>query len=302
MRLIYGILLFVMISACSFTPEVKETATPHLTEPIKASETKAPQAINTLQASQTSAPTSTDTLQVTATTVKTETIETPGIESTALTSVPDDGEKLTLMTSDGVQLAAFFYAPENLNEDTEILILVHEAYRGHRSWDEFRSAAHENGYAVIALDLRGHGQSSGDQVFTEAMDHDIDAVVDWISVSPDLNEDRIAIAGASVGANLALRAGARHPQIKSVVLLSPGMMYWEIGIEAAMLDYGGRPLLLVASEQDTYSATSVQRLKELGGAADILVLYPGAAHGTDMIRNQPDLAPMMFDWFEQTMD
>lgn len=179
---------------------------------------------------------------------------------------------------------------------------MHEAYRDHSSWDDFRIAAKENGYAVVALDLRGHGQSGGDLVFDEAMDHDIDAVLDWISAFPDLNEDRIAIAGASVGANLALRAGARHPQIKTVVLLSPGMLYWEIGIESAILEYGRRPLLLVASEGDAYPATSVQRLNELGRGYDKLVIYPGSGHGTDMIRSQPDLTPMMFDWFEQTMD
>ena len=120
------------------------------------------------------------------------------------------------MASDGVQLAVDFYSPDGLIDDPDVLILVHEAYRDRSSWDGFRIAALESGYAVIALDLRGHGQSGGDQVFDEAMDHDIDAVLNWISASPDLNVDRVAIAGASVGANLALRAGARHPQIKTL--------------------------------------------------------------------------------------
>ncbi|MCJ7658074.1 MAG: hypothetical protein MUO67_02875, partial [Anaerolineales bacterium] len=182
------------------------------------------------------------------------------------------------------------YTPESLNSDTPVIILVHEAYRDHSSWDGFRIAALKNGYAVIALDLRGHGQSGGDQVFDEAMDHDIDAVIDWISASPDLNVDRVAIAGA------------RHPQIKTLVLLSPGMMYWEIGIDSAILDYGRRPLLLVASEGDAYSATSVQRLNEIGRGYDKLVIYPGAGHGTEMIGRQPDLTPLMLDWFQQTMD
>lgn len=262
------------MSACSVTPEVKETPAAELTEPVPVS----------------------------ALTVKTHTVEAAEIEDAAITAEAANSENISLMTADGVQLAAVFYAPESLNEDSFVLILVHEAYRNHSSWDDFSIAALENGYAVIALDLRGHGQSKGEAVFDQAMDHDIDAVLDWISASPDLNKGRIAIAGASVGANLALRAGSRYPQISSLVLLSPGMNYWKLGVKSAMVDYGRRPVLLVASEEDGYSATSAQRLNEIGLGYDKVVLYPGAAHGTRMISRQPDLIPMMLDWFEQTME
>jgi len=271
MRLSFLFLMVLLISGCSVTSEVEEISASLVTEPVQG-------------------------------TAPIEGTETPDIKGTKIPSQPGDGENIILTTSDGVQLAADFYTPESLIDKPDVLILVHEAYRDRSSWDDFRTAAQENGYAVIVLDLRGHGQSGGDLVFDEAMDHDIDAVLACISASPDLNLDRVAIAGASVGANLALRAGARHPQIKSLVLLSPGMNYWEIGIENAILDYGRRPLLLVASEGDAYSATSVQKLNEIGRGYDKLVIYPGAAHGTEMIRGQPDLSLLMLDWFQQTMD
>jgi dienelactone hydrolase len=274
MRLIFVVLLVLLISACSVNPDVKMT----------------------------SGPQAADTDEGSARPEETETPETQMVIAKTATTGEGDGEDITLTTSDGVQLAARFYAPENLNADTAVLILVHEAYRDSSSWEGFHIAALENGYAVIALDLRGHGHSEGDLVFDEAMDRDIDAVMEWIRTTPDLNGDRIIIAGASVGANLALRAGARYPQINTLVLLSPGLMYWEIGTENAILDYGRRPLLLVASENDAYSATSVQKLNELGRGYDKLVIYPGAEHGTEMIRSQPDLSDLIFNWFEQMMD
>ena len=274
MRLSFVVLMVLLISACSVTSDVKMTSGPQVS----------------------------DTEEVSERTEKTKTPETQAVNAKTVTTEEGDGKDIILTTSDGIQLAARLYAPESLNSDTAVLILLHEAYRDRSSWDGFRIAALENGYAVITLDLRGHGQSGGDLVFDEAMDHDIDVVLDWISASPDLNVDRVAIAGASVGANLALRAGARHPQIKSLVLLSPGMMYWEIAIDSAILDYDRRPLLLVASEGDAYSATSVQRLNEIGRGYDKLVIYPSAGHGTEMIRGQPDLTPLMLDWFQQTMD
>jgi len=274
MRLSVVFLLVLLISACSANPDVKMTSGPRVT----------------------------DTEESSARLEKTETPETQTANAKPITTEEGDGKDITLTTSDGVQLAARFYTPENLNADTAVLILVHEAYRDSSSWEGFQTEALENGYAVIALDLRGHGRSEGDLVFDEAMDRDIDAVIEWISASSDLNGDRIVIAGASVGANLALRAAARYPQINTVVLLSPGLMYWEIGTENAILDYGRRPLLLVASEDDAYAAVSVQKLNELGRGYDKLMIYPGADHGTEMIRSQPDLSDLIFYWFEQMMD
>jgi len=274
MRLSVVVLLVLLISACSVNPDVKITS--------------GPQAAATEEGS--------------ARPEKTETPETQAVIAKTVTTEEGDGKDITLTTSDGVQLAARFYAPENPNADTAVLILLHEAYRDSSSWEGFHTTALENGYAVIALDLRGHGRSEGDLVFDESMDRDIDAVLEWISASPDLNGDRIIIAGASVGANLALRAGARYQQIITVVLLSPGLKYWEIVTDDAILDYGRRPLLLVASENDAYSAASVHKLNELGRGYDKLIIYPGADHGTEMIRSQPDLADLIFNWFEQTMD
>ena len=273
MRSICGFLLVALIAACSVTPEVKETPIAELTE---------------------SAPLSSPAED-------TEIKETAETQGAAATSETLNGEQISLLTDDGVQLSVVFYAPDSLIQDSRVLILVHEAFRDRSSWDDFSIAAQEDGYAVIALDLRGHGKSMGEKTFDQAMDQDVDAVLEWIRASPDLNKDHIAIAGASLGANLALRAGARDPQINTLVLLSPGLKYWELEVENAMHEYGRRPVLLVASEEDGYSAVSVQRLNEIGPGYDKLVLYPGEAHGTEMIRSQPDLTVMMLDWFDQTM-
>jgi pimeloyl-ACP methyl ester carboxylesterase len=228
-------------------------------------------------------------------------IETEEIKDAAVTSEILKGEDISLLTADNVQLAAGFYPPVSLNGESRVLLLLHEAYRDRSVWNDFIIAAQEEGFAVIALDLRGHGGSMGGKTFDQAMEQDVDAVLDWVSASPDLNEERVAIVGASLGANLALRAGARHPQINSLALLSPGMNYWEIGIESAMTEYGRRPVLLVASEGDGYAARSVYRLNEIGPGYDKMVIYSGTAHGTQLIRRQPDLIPIILDWFEQTM-
>jgi dienelactone hydrolase len=219
----------------------------------------------------------------------------------AATVVAVSTMKVNLTTSDAVYLKATYYPPKNSTVRADALLLLHEAYDDSRSWDSFGRVAQERGYAVFALDLRGHGQSGGEKTFDRTMDNDVDAALAWLKASPAVNSNRIGIVGASLGANLALRGGARYPEIKSVILLSPGMLLWQIGIAEAIVDYGPRPLLLVASKEDTYPAGTVQTLNEQALGYHRLQIYPGAEHGTKMMMPHPDLTPLMLDWFQKTI-
>ena len=219
----------------------------------------------------------------------------------AATFVAISTMKVNLTTSDGVHLKATYYPPKNSTVRADAILLLHEAYGDSRSWDRFVRVAQERGYAVFVLDSRGHGESGGDKIFDGAMDNDVDAALAWLKAAPNVNSDRIGIVGASLGANLALRGGARYPEIKSVALLSPGILLWQIGIAEAIVDYGPRPLLLVSSKEDAYPAGTVQTLNEQALGYHRLQIYPGAEHGTKMMMPHPDLIPLMLDWFQKTI-
>jgi len=207
---------------------------------------------------------------------------------------------VNLLSNDGVSLQAIFYPPKNSESSPLTLLLLHGAYKDSRSWDVFRSAALEKNYAVFTVDLRGHGNSGGEKTFDESMDNDVDVALTWLLALPEVNGKQISIAGESLGANLALRAGVRHPEINSVILLSPGMQLWELDISEAIVNYGLRPLLLVASEEDSYPFNTVQKLDERAQGNHKLQIYPGAEHGTEMLNSHPDLTILMLDWFQET--
>lgn len=145
-------------------------------------------------------------------------------------------QTIDLTAQDGLSLKASFYPAKGATSPVPALLLLHMAYSDRRAWRSFAQAAQEAGYAVLALDSRGHGESAGEKVFDAAMDRDVDAALTWLVTHAGINPERVGIAGASVGANLALRAGARYPEIKSVALLSPGMQLWDIGIQEAIID------------------------------------------------------------------
>jgi len=206
-----------------------------------------------------------------------------------------------LTTQDGLSLKTSFYPAKGAKSPAPALLLLHMAYSDRRAWHGFAKAAQEAGYAVLALDSRGHGDSAGEKVFDPAMDGDVDAALTWLMTHTRVDPERVGIAGASVGANLALRAGAKHPEIQSVALLSPGMQLWDIGIQEAIVDYGQRSVFITVSEEDAYPAGSCQHLDAMALGEHRLHVFTGAAHGTDMFQVHDDLAPMLLDWFDTTL-
>ena len=208
--------------------------------------------------------------------------------------------EVSLLTSDGVSLKANYYPSLKSESKNDLLLLLHGAYQDSNSWNSFRITAQEAGYAAFTVDFRGHGQSDGEKTFDASMDYDVEAALDWLHTSLDVSEQQIALIGESLGANLALRAGARHPDIPTVILLSPGMILWEISIKEAIFDYGPRPLLMIATEEDSYPAETVRQLDKLTQGTHKLLFFPGEQHGTEMIDTQPNLAILMLTWLQET--
>ncbi len=210
-------------------------------------------------------------------------------------------QTIDLTAQDGLSLKASYYPAKGATSPAPALLLLHMAYSDRRAWRGFAQAAQEAGYAILALDSRGHGESAGEKVFDPTMDWDADAALAWLMARPDINPEHVGVAGASVGASLALRAGAKHSEIKSVALLSPAMQLWDIGLQEAIVDYGQRPMLIVVSEEDAYPAGSCKQLDAMALGEHRLHIYPGAAHGTDIFQSHDDLTPMLLEWFEQTL-
>jgi pimeloyl-ACP methyl ester carboxylesterase len=77
------------------------------------------------------------------------------------------------------------------------------------------------GYRVVAIDLRGHGHSTGRTIgFGKFETTDLSQVLDVLQ-SRGLCDESIGVLGVSYGATLALHWAAREPRIQVVVAISP---------------------------------------------------------------------------------
>jgi dienelactone hydrolase len=213
-------------------------------------------------------------------------------------------QRVTIHTDDGVSLVATWYEPGA--RVAPAVILVHMLHKSRRDWDAVASRLASEGIGALALDLRGHGESSGTIPEGEAADYsvlvrDVTAARKYLSSRGDVQPSRMGIAGASIGANLAVLEAAADPGVTSLALLSPTIDYRGLRIDAAMKKYAARPALLVASDDDAYASRSVKELQKAGGGVREALILNHAGHGTVMLGQDADLARTLVDWFRRTL-
>jgi dienelactone hydrolase len=213
-------------------------------------------------------------------------------------------QRVTIRTDDGVSLAATWYEPGA--RSAPAVILVHMLHKSRRDWESVASRLASEGIGALAFDLRGHGESTGSLQAGETPDYtalvrDITAARRYLASRPDVLQSRIGIAGASIGANLAVLEASADAGIASLALLSPSLDYRGLRIEAAMKKYGSRPALLIASDDDPYAMRSSKDLQKAGSGTREIHVLSHAGHGTAMFGNDPDLARTLVDWFHRTL-
>lgn len=199
-----------------------------------------------------------------------------------------------LETSDKVKIAYNWYPVDNPRGYS---LLIHMMPATKESWKGFAEEMAKEGYESLAIDLRGHGESeggpSGYQKFSDEEHQksilDVEAAIGYLK-ELGADWDKIAIIGASIGANLALQALTNHKVIKKAVLLSAGLNYRGIGAEPLVKKLSaGQGVLFFSSEDDQRAGGNNvemnQRLYDLvpPGVEKEIVIYKKGGHGTDFL-------------------
>jgi hypothetical protein len=209
-------------------------------------------------------------------------------------------QRVVFRTEDGVTLSGTWHEPSV--RPAPAVILIHMLHRSRRDWDAAASRLAFAGIGALTFDLRGHGESQGSAGRDyAAMVQDVKAARRFLSTRGDVLTGRIGIAGASIGANLAALAAADDQAVLSLALLSPSLDYRGLRIEAAVRKFGGRPVLLVASDEDGYAVRTTRDLQKAGAGTREALMLSQAGHGTNMLFRSPELALSLVDWFRRTL-
>ena len=212
--------------------------------------------------------------------------------------------KVDFETSDNVKIIANYWP----SKSERAILLVHMMPATKESWNPFADLLNKNNFAVLAIDLRGHGESviQGDKKLDFRLfmddDHkksllDIDAAINF------LDKKEIFIIGASIGANLALWYQSLHPKIKKTVLLSPGINYRGIdSLKIAKKISENQQVFMVSGDSDGQSPFTNTMMSQ-----SIASLLPhvyhkklaSSAHGSNLLIENMQLMQEIIDWLDQ---
>jgi pimeloyl-ACP methyl ester carboxylesterase len=216
-------------------------------------------------------------------------------------------ENVTLRTSDGMNLRAWF-AP---GERRALVIFVHGGGGNRAQLLAEAIAISRHGYGILAYDSRACGESDGDlESWGDREQHDLAAALDYASSRREIDPQRIAVLGFSIGASTVAMTAARDSRASAVILYATwssladeiadkfgnfGPLTWWPTLFAMRLhgvnpdnvrpiDVIGaihpRPLLMITGTLDADTPVPVmQRVFDAAGSPKELWVVPGAEHG-----------------------
>lgn len=232
--------------------------------------------------------------------------------SPALAAADEDRayQRVEFVTTDGVTVVGDYYPPTGRMLAPPV-ILLHMYGHDRTSWAPMYEVLHNGGFAVLSIDLRGHGESvkpeemnlsqrakDRDSALFNDMYKDVDAAVKWVRQQPNVHPEKLALAGASVGCSVAIHYTSMHDgKVSAVACLSPGTDYLGVNSLEHIAKIEKTPILLVGGKPDLEACEALRAKCETvthrGGG--------GKLHGTDMLGKAKRVERRIADFlFENT--
>ena len=219
-------------------------------------------------------------------------------------SLVQSGKRVTMTTSDNVVIVGTLYAAET---KSPVVLCLHQ-WRSDRShFDGLSVVLQKQGFTVLSIDMRGHGESvrkkdAGMVTADRNAIPDIRAALAFLKSEASADVSRVAIVGASYGSSNAIMYAVTEPSIKAIVLLSPGLNYFNVlPIEPALAQFARGALLAVASAEDLRSVEAVEKIKGLAKTELTTKIFDNAGHGTDILDANVGLQEMIVQFLKKNL-
>jgi uncharacterized protein len=129
-------------------------------------------------------------------------------------------ENVAFVTHDGLTLRGWFVPPSS-DVHGATVVCAHGTGANRSHLLPQAKLLSQVGYGVLLFDFRHHGQSDGRvSSFGIHEVHDLKASFDYLRSRSDVNPERIAVIGHSMGGATALRAAARGLNTQTLVVIS----------------------------------------------------------------------------------
>lgn len=224
-------------------------------------------------------------------------------------------EELTLTTEKGFELKTSYYKSNKAN--SRAVLLLHQCNYNRTMYDDIGKELAEKGIHALSLDFRGFGESINAEFNIEkvqALPRDErrkawrEMSTDWpsdVQLAYDYLRNKISdkgivgVIGASCGGSQAITLAENNP-IKAIGFFSSGQR--DENIERYKKILSGLPTLIIASEEDTGTYESAQKLfKATTNENSKFIAYKGTDHGYPLLDKDKQLASYIVGWLDSQL-
>jgi len=212
-----------------------------------------------------------------------------------------------LTATDGTKLKATFFSAGKTGPG---VLLLHQCNLQRKGWDGLATQLAAAGISVLTLDYRGYGESEGKapkdlppaeaaKVLNEKWPADVDVAFTYLVSQPGVDARVAGAGGASCGVNLSIHLAMRHPEVKSLVLLSGNA---DREARAFLEKSEKMPVLLAAADDDAGAVELMEWLYSLStNPGSKFLEYPNGGHGVHIFAAHKELPASITDWYSQTL-
>lgn len=221
-------------------------------------------------------------------------------------------KELTIPASDGFSLKATLEYPKiKTQKEFKTVVLLHSLGYNSAWWENLPKTLLDKGYAVLAIDLRGHGKSiyntrlvrtSWSNMTASAYQKypsDVIQIIDYVKAE---NPKRIffnewAIVSADIGGSAGIIASAQmENKPKTIVILSPVVKTHGLFVPVKLANLDNVDIFSITGTEDHTGQKAQDYLQRFAQAG--FVTYVSEAHATGMLllKNDKSLTNIITTW------
>ena len=198
-------------------------------------------------------------------------------------------ERVTFRTTDGLTIVGDLYEVDRAGPTVVALPMFRNV---RTSWKPLADPLKRKGINLLALDLRGHGESATElagrirrrdaEVFN-AMWKDVAGAVEFLT-RRGFDPTRLGLIGASVGCSVTVDAIRRDPgPFRAACIMTPGPNYLGVDTIAHAKEWPGTPIWILCSTEERAKSEPVAKALGADGKRIRIDLVTGTRiHGTRM--------------------
>ncbi len=216
---------------------------------------------------------------------------------------------------DGFNMTGNVYLPKvPAGKKVPVVILLHSIGSSKNDWKDLPDLIANKGYACLALDLRGHGQSIYNakmkqrswMYFTDKdyakYPQDLVYAVEALKVeyAKKIDTKKMIFVGSNIGVNTAVIAASKINKqgnfVRSIVMISPRINTKKLFMPLELVSFGQRPILIFDNKNSIKGFNETLEIKKYAQGNCVLKVTTTPGIAMSLYKSTPSMKNDILNW------